>query len=84
MNAQRFLDLAQRGKSPCASTGERACYKLAKALAEVGDDMMILDSGAIGGFYEVALLMAGPFRTEDDKERVYNLLKPFAGKRKGG
>lgn len=77
MNAQRFLQLANQGRSPASSTGERACYRLAKALAEVGDDMMILDSGAIGGFYEVAMLMAGPFRTYDDKARVYGLLKPF-------
>lgn len=76
----RFCDLARRGKSITASTGENAAYQLAKTLYKLGDDMMILDREAIEGFNQLCLLASGPFPTDADKSAVYQAIAKAAGR----
>lgn len=70
-----FVKLAQRGRHPGASSGEKACHTLAKALRKVGDDMMILDSTAIEGFADLCRAAGGPFATGAQKDTVYGTIE---------
>ncbi len=75
----RFLDLAKSGRSPKASSGERVANKLAKALQAIGDDMVLLDDDAITGFHLLCQLTGGPWATDADKARVFEMLAHAAG-----
>ncbi len=78
----RFLELARHGRSGAASTGEKAAYKLAKALDDIGDDMMLLDSSALEGFHLLSQLASGPFRTDAEKSTVFDTIHNTVSPRK--
>lgn len=75
----RFCDLAKQGKNPAASSGERVANKLAKAVKSIGDDMALLDLEAIEGFYVLCRLAHGPWGTDADKERIFEMLAKATG-----
>jgi hypothetical protein len=75
----RFGELARAGRHPAASSGERVANKLAKALHAIGDDMALLDDEAITGFHLLCQLTSGPWSTDADKERVFEMLAHAAG-----
>jgi hypothetical protein len=70
----RFLALAKDGRHPAASSGERVAFQLAKTLDAIGDDMALLDSEAIDGFAVLCHLTGGPWKTDDDKARIFETL----------
>jgi hypothetical protein len=74
-----FCDAARRGASPAASTGEQIAHRLARALHDVGDDMMLLDQECIEGFSSLCRLAAGPFHTDDQKTIVFDTIRKACG-----
>ena len=75
-----FCRISRRGASPAASSGERVANRLALALHRIGDDMAVLDSGAIEGACSLLRCMAGPWATDDRKAAVFRVVKQAAGK----
>lgn len=80
--AKRFIYLATAGSQPGASSGEKVCHRIAKALHEIGEDFYSVDSSAIEGACHVMKLMAGPWRTDKDRERIFEYVAKAAGKGK--
>lgn len=78
-NIAHFGDLARRGSSQGASSGERTAYRLAKALHDIGDDMMLLDADAVSGFATLCSLASGPFHTDEQKSLVFDIIARATG-----
>ena len=78
---EKFLYHAANGAHGAASSGEKTCNALAKALAKIGDDFAVLDYATIEGACEMMRLMSGPWPTDADKTRVFELIENAA---KGG
>ena len=79
-NVSRFCRLAASGSHPGASGGEKRCHALAKALQSIGDDVQLIDIEVVHGAGDLLKLMAGPFRTDADKQAIYAMLAKAAGK----
>lgn len=57
---QRFLECAKTGASPRASTGETACFKLARYVREISDLLADVDGGLKEEFFDVLRAAAWP------------------------
>lgn len=56
----RFLECAQTGAHPAASTGEHACFKLARYVRELSDLLADVDAGLKEEFFDVLRAAAWP------------------------
>lgn len=79
-SAKRFLYLAMAGSQPGASSGEKICHKIAKALHEIGEDFSGIDGAALEGACHVVKKMAGPWQTAEEREHVFKCVAKAAGK----
>ena len=71
---KRFTELAHRGRSGGASSGEKVARRLAVALHAIGDDMALLDADAIEGFHMLCRLAGGPWPTDESKATAFRLI----------
>lgn len=76
---KHFADVAERGASPAASTGERVANRLAVALFHIGDDFALLDPLVIQGAGHLAAAMASA--ADDLKPGVFAIVRRAAGKK---
>lgn len=74
-----FRRVARNGARPAASNGERIANRLAVALNRLGDDIALLDSGAVTGACMLIQMMAGPWPTDASKTAVFKVVRQAAG-----
>jgi hypothetical protein len=75
LSVHHFIQCARRGRSGAASSGERICRLLAENLAEIGDDIALLDPEALNGYLELCKLAAGPWQTDAEKDIAFSLIQ---------
>ncbi len=75
-----FRECAIKGKSPGASSGEKACARIAKAISEMADDLSRIDHNAARGAIALMRLAAGPWEIGGAHLRVREMLEATGGK----
>ena len=75
---KRFLELSAAGARGTGSRSEIVAHRIACALNQIGDDMALLDTGAIASLCAVVRAMGGPWSTQQNKEQIFNAVKRAA------
>lgn len=74
-----FAQCASNGQHPGASSGEKACRRIAKAISALKDDLGGIDSSAVRGALALMQAVAGPWPTDDAYRQMREKLKEAAG-----
>ena len=72
---EEFLNAVKKGAGRVPSSGERICFWIGIALAEIGDNAAAIEPELLEGACELLRQMGGPWDTSAEKEAVFNSLK---------
>ncbi len=67
---ERFIECARTGANRSASTGEAACFKLARRVREISDLLADVDAGLKEEFFEILRAAAWP----DTREGILRII----------